>query len=167
MPDHLITLSREGAMYHVPGRSSDSGAMNLPVRPCGATSRQLPVSRCPTRSPIPLRVSSGVSPDSAPQSQYIVDYQNTSTIYGIFSRLKILFILFKCLKLRATGLPQNQRGYHCASNQQSYEQTQRQHKGLHTQASKGFNSGLETQRRHGHGHGYLPCEHQPALNLTG
>ena len=166
MPDHLITLSREGAMYHVPGRSSDSGAMNLPVRPCGATSRQLPVSRCPTRSPIPLRVSSGVSPDSAPQSQHIVDYQNTNTIYGTFGQLKILFILFKCLEITVTGLAQNQRRHHSTTHQQSSEQTQCQHKGLHTQAPKGFNPGLETQCCHGHGHGDLPCKHQPTLNLA-
>jgi len=59
----LLTLGREGAVLF-PRQVFGLRGVNLLVRPCVATSRRLPVSWCHACSPIPLRVSSGFSPDS-------------------------------------------------------------------------------------------------------
>jgi len=72
----LLTLSREGAVQKpvllAPDPWQVFGLRGLDhlIRPCVATSRRMPVSSCHARSPIPLRVSSGFSPDSRYQSAY-------------------------------------------------------------------------------------------------
>src|SRR5690606_9198208 len=62
---------------------------NRLIPPCVATSRLAPVSSCHARSPIPLRVSSGFSPDSRlPCDQ---DDQRLITIYGSQPRTRSLY----------------------------------------------------------------------------
>ena len=79
----------ESRRYSLPWQVFGLRGMNLLVLPCVATSRLAPVSLCHARSPIPLRVSSGFSPDS----RYHIWYQakDFGTIYGINKSDKALF----------------------------------------------------------------------------